>query len=110
MANGSIAQIAELRRKDAKKRHSIAKKALADCTIQSDPRSYHLWMELPNHWRAEEFAAHAADKGVSITPANLCAVEPGNAPNSIRLALAPPSFKQLDVGLAIIKNLIRQKP
>tara|TARA_R110002096_G_scaffold436056_1_gene666464 strand:+ start:20286 stop:21611 length:1326 start_codon:yes stop_codon:yes gene_type:complete len=109
MASGSVDRISELRRLDAKKRQSIAKKALSDFTIHSDPRSYHLWMELPKPWRAEEFAAHAADKGVSITPANLCAVEPGNAPNAVRLALAPPSFEQLDVGLEIIKNLALQE-
>lgn len=109
IASGAIGRISVLRRLDAKKRQSIAKKALKDFSVHSDPRSYHLWLELPKTWRAEEFAAHAADKGVSITPANLCAVEPGNAPNAVRLALAPPSFEQLDIGLEIIKKLLLQE-
>ena len=105
ISDGVVESISELKRKDAAKRQLIAKDILKDFVIYADPRSYHLWMEIPNTWRAEAFSSAASARGVAVSPASIFSVEPGSAPNAIRLALAPPSIDELARGLNIIKNL-----
>ncbi len=105
ITSGAVNRMSELRYKDAKNRQKLAKNILKDLLIHADPRSYHLWMELPNPWRAEEFSAAAAERGVALSPASLFAVEPASAPNAVRLALAPPRINQLKKGLKIVRDL-----
>lgn len=62
---------------------------------QGDPRAYHLWMELPEPWRADAYAAAAARLGIAVAPASAFAVSPGHAPNAVRLALASPPHEAL---------------
>lgn len=106
---GAVTRIAKLRQKDAKNRQSIAHKILSGLEFQSDPRSYNLWLYLPENWRADEFAAHLSKLGVAVTPASSFSVDPGNAPNAIRIALAPPSIDDLKLGLNIIRDLATGK-
>ena len=105
MDDGAVKRIATLRQKDAKKRQTIAAKILSGLHFHSDPRSYNLWLYIPESWRADEFAAHLSKLGVAVTPASSFSVEPGSAPNAIRLALAPPSLEDLELGLTIIRDL-----
>lgn len=105
ISDGTVRKYEKLRRAQARERQIIALDILKDFVIRTDPQSYHLWMELPDGWRAEEFSAAAAKKGVAISPASVFAVMPGSAPNAIRIALAPPSDEELVRGLNIIKTL-----
>lgn len=107
--DGAVARIAKLRQKDAKMRQSIAHEILSDLEFQTDPRSYNIWLYLPDNWRADEFAAHLSKLGVAVTPASSFSVDPGNAPNAIRLALAPPSVDDLKMGLNIVHDLATSK-
>lgn len=107
ISDGTVRKYEELRRVEASERQKIALNILKDFEIRTDPQSYHIWMLLPDRWRAEEFCAAAAEKGVAISPASVFAVAPGVAPNAIRIALAPPSDEELLCGLNIIKKLAR---
>jgi len=53
--------------------------------------------------------AAAARRGIALTPSSTFAVAHGHAPNAVRLALAPPSFEQLDSGLRTIVSLLGTK-
>jgi hypothetical protein len=43
----------------ARCRQALARAALADLRVVGDPQAYHLWLELPETWRAEAYAASA---------------------------------------------------
>ena len=105
MAGGSAAALAEAKRRDAAARQALARAALADLRVVGDPQAYHLWLELPETWRAEAYAAAALRQGIALLPASAFAVHPGHAPNAVRLALASPSREELDRALRGLRRL-----
>ncbi len=105
MSGGSAATLAEAKRRDAASRQTLAREILAGLTVVGDPRAYHLWLELPETWRAEAFAAAALRRGIALLPAAAFAVNPGHAPNAVRLALATPSPEDLSEALTTLRRL-----
>jgi DNA-binding transcriptional MocR family regulator len=105
MAGGSASVLADAKRRDAAARQVIARDALADMRIVGDPHAYHLWLELPDTWRAEAYAAAALRQGIALLPASAFAVNPGHAPNAVRLALASPAPADLDRALRRLRRL-----
>ena len=84
----AVGELEKLKRQDAEKRQSIASQKLRGIKLQRDVRSYHIWVELPDAWRADTFVAAAAQRGIAVTPGARFAVAPGDSPNAVRLALA----------------------
>src|SRR6267154_4795864 len=106
MADGTAAELARLKRIDAVRRQQMAVKSLAGFEIQTNYRSYHLWLTLPPHWRSQTFVAAAARRDIALTPSTTFAATPGHAPNAVRLALAAPSMDQLDAGLRTLAGML----
>ncbi len=105
MSDGTAARLALVKRADARARQAIARAGLAGLQVGGDPAAYHLWLTLPESWRAEAFATAALRQGVALTAAPAFAVHPGHAPNAVRLALAAPSRDDLARALAILRRL-----
>jgi DNA-binding transcriptional MocR family regulator len=110
IADGTAARVAGLKREDARARQALAAKILANATVQADKSAFHLWLELPDPWRADTFVAAAALLGVAITPASAFAVTPGHAPNAVRIAISAPPLKDLEHGLRTIRSLSDSSP
>ena len=77
--------------------------------MQANPKSYHLWLTLPPHWRSQTFVAAAARRDIALTPSTTFAVTPGHAPNAVRLALGAPSNEQLDLALRTLSGMLTAK-
>ncbi len=107
MADGTASELVRLKRADARRRQQLAAERLAGFEIQTNPKSYHLWLTLPPHWRSQTFVAAAARRDIALTPSSTFAVSPGHAPNAIRLALAAPPVDQLDTGLRTLAGMLR---
>jgi DNA-binding transcriptional MocR family regulator len=105
MADGTISRIVAAKRKDAAERQEIARDALAGLETKADRRAYHLWLKLPEGWRADTYVAAAAREGIAITPASAFAVTPGHVPNAVRLALGPPTQDELVRALRTLRRL-----
>jgi len=99
MGDGTIAELARLKRLDACARQKLAADRLSGFEIQTNGKCYHLWLALPPHWRSQAFVAAAARRDIALTPSTTFAVTPGHAPNAVRLALGAPTMDQLDIGL-----------
>lgn len=70
----------------------------------------HLWIALPEPWRADPFAAEAYRRGVAVSPASAFATT-RIAPEAVRVSLsAPHDHAQLRRGLAIVRDLLRDPP
>lgn len=95
MADGTAAEIVKHKRLDGRQRQQIVAETFAGFAIKADPRSYHAWLELPEHWRSETFVTAAARTGVAVTPSSAFAMTPGHAPNAVRIALGLPSHDEL---------------
>lgn len=106
MADGTATELVRLKRIDATRRQQIAAELLAGHHIAADPKSYHLWLTLPPHWRSQTLVAAAARRDIALTPSTTFAVAPGHAPNAVRLALGAPTLEQLDSGLRTLSALL----
>ena len=106
MGDGTAAELARLKRADAQQRQKIAVACLSGFELQTNSKSYHLWLTLPSHWRSQTFVAAAARRDIALTPSTTFAVSPGHAPNAIRLALAAPPIEQLESGLRTLSQML----
>jgi DNA-binding transcriptional MocR family regulator len=109
MSDGTAAELAKLKRSDAQQRQKIAANCLAGFEIQTNSKSYHLWLTLPPHWRSQTFVAAAARRDIALTPSTTFAASPGHAPNAVRLALAAPPIEQLETALRALSAILNAK-
>jgi DNA-binding transcriptional MocR family regulator len=110
LADGTAAEITRRKRADALARQAIVADCLARHRVDTDPNSYHAWLNLPEGWRAEAFTAAAARAGIAITPASAFAVAPGHSPNAVRLGLGLPSHDELRNALTRLAALLAARP
>ncbi len=109
---GAVDRLVTLKRQDAAQRNALVREVLggAGLVLRGDPRAYHLWLELPGHWRAETFVAAAARRRIAVSPAADFAVGPGHAPDAVRLALAAPDAAALRPALETLRDLALAGP
>ncbi|GLF95031.1 aminotransferase-like domain-containing protein [Streptomyces yaizuensis] len=111
-ADGTVAELARAKRRDAAVRQEIARRHLGDFAVRSDPRSYYCWWELPRPWRTDSFVAAAARHGIGVAPAAAFSAGRGRGrtPDAIRLALASPGTEVLGQALETLAGLARSAP
>jgi len=109
MADGTAAELAKLKRRDARARQKLAADHLSAFEIHANEKCYHLWLTLPPHWRSQTFVAAAARRDIALTPSTTFAATPGHAPNAVRLALGAPTMDQLDVALRTLAALLHSR-
>lgn len=110
ITGGTLETVERAKRLDAAERQRVTAARLAGFTLRADPRAYHCWWELPEHWRAETFVAAAARRGIAVTPAAAFAVVPGHAPNAVRLAVSSPPLETLSAALDVLAGLAAGRP
>ncbi|MDN7903159.1 PLP-dependent aminotransferase family protein [Burkholderia diffusa] len=109
MSDGTVAELARLKRVDAVARQKLAADRLSDFDIQTNGKCFHLWLTLPAHWRSQALVAAAARRDIALTPSTTFAASPGHAPNAVRLALAAPTMDQLDAGLLTLSGILNAR-
>ena len=110
LADGTAAEITRRKRMEGLARQAMVAECLAPHRMHTDPRSYHVWLELPEGWRAEALTAAAGRAGIAITPASTFAVAPGHSPNAVRLALGLPGRDDLRRALTRLAALLAARP
>ncbi|WP_410602719.1 PLP-dependent aminotransferase family protein [Amycolatopsis sp. lyj-90] len=110
ITGGTLETVERAKRLDAAERQRLTADRLAGFTLRADPRAYHCWWELPEHWRAETFVAAAARRGIAVTPAAAFAIVPGHAPNAVRLAVSSPPLETLAAALDVLAGLAAGRP
>ncbi|MDO5642097.1 MAG: PLP-dependent aminotransferase family protein, partial [Paracoccus sp. (in: a-proteobacteria)] len=87
-------------------RQQIAARILRGADMAADPHGSHLWLRLPVHWQARDFADHADRAGVSILPASAFAT--ATAPEqAVRISLGVvPDHDELEDGLEQLAGLM----
>jgi DNA-binding transcriptional MocR family regulator len=99
-----------MKRHDAHARQEIARRALAKLEVHGDARAYHLWLALPEAWRADDFVAAASREGIAVTAAQAFAASHGHAPAAVRLALSAPPLPVLEQALMRLAHLAARGP
>lgn len=89
-------------------RQKIAASILAGSRFAADVHGHHLWLTLPEHWRAADFADHADRAGVSIVPASTFAVTT-HPVEAVRISIGvAPDRSALEDGLTQLASLISE--
>ncbi len=72
---------------------------------------HHVWLSLPEGWRADVFVSECARRGVLVTEGRRFAHAARDAPEAIRVCVSHEvSEDRVQRGLEVIADLLRQKP
>lgn len=110
--DGVAARIVDVRREQIAARQRLAREILGDAIApHSRAESMHLWVRLPETWRAEELVARARERGVLVAASELFAVGHSVAPHAVRVSLlATEELPTLERGLIILRELMNSVP
>lgn len=105
--DGTASKVVEQKRAEIALRQRVAKRILG--SAGGDPRSLHLWMELPRRWTADAFVEEARRRHVRIASASTFAVTP-EVPRAVRISIgAPPSVADLEAALHVIAGIREER-
>lgn len=108
IVEGALDEITRSIREENAERQKLAASILGDLGYAADPWGHHLWLRLPEHWRAADFAEHADRAGVSIVPASAFATV-AHPIEAVRISLGvAPDREDLEDGLTQLAGLITQ--
>lgn len=112
IGSGAAAEIARRQRDEMRKRQELVRRLLAGHVMCSLPTAMHVWLSLPETWRAESFVTSLKRRGVAVTPAEAFAVGHGTSPHFVRLSIggATASRSELEQGLQITAELLSNRP
>jgi DNA-binding transcriptional MocR family regulator len=106
--DGTAARMAATRRNEIVVRGRQARRVLGK-RVNGDPRSSHLWMELPKRWTADAFAEEARRRHVRVASASSFAVG-DDIPRAVRLSIgAPASIGELESALTILADIDEER-
>ena len=90
------------------KRLQAAAEILADFNCNILAGSFHIWLHLPEPWRASDFVARMSEKGVSVLSSEPFAVGRFEAPQAIRICISGPvTLEAVVKGLEIIRDELK---
>jgi DNA-binding transcriptional MocR family regulator len=108
--SGEADVMLEWKRNEIAARHSLALDILGRW-LPPGPVSFHLWLPLPEPWRAEAFVTQARSRGVMLTPSQEFMIGRDSAPHAVRVCLgATLSRDRLEEGLRRLAVLLAQGP
>jgi DNA-binding transcriptional MocR family regulator len=109
--SGKADQMTSWKRAETAARHALALNILAPFVPRTGPTSFHLWVPLPEPWRAESFVNQARARGVVVNSPDEFLVGRDPAPHAVRVCLgAGLSRARLEEGLRRLAALLGRPP
>jgi DNA-binding transcriptional MocR family regulator len=110
IADGTASRLAEEKRTEMRRRNRAARRILTGVEFTGDPAAPHLWLMLPEPWRADDFVAAARRRGVGIIPAAAFAVI-RQPPEAVRVCLgAQTTAERVERALTRLAELLQSAP
>jgi DNA-binding transcriptional MocR family regulator len=111
LEDGTADQLLAWARQETRARHAIAAEVLAGHNINAHPASFHLLLELPNHWEGDAFAAAMRSEGVGLLSVRAFAADPSEGSRHVRISLSQPgSHSLLRKALEKVAAMIETRP
>jgi DNA-binding transcriptional MocR family regulator len=108
ISDGVVDRITAAIRAENAERQKIAAAVLREAQFAADPEGHHLWLQMPPHWRATDFAQQAERFGVAIVPSSMFSLT-STLTEAVRISLgAPPDRAYLEESLRLLSNLLLQ--
>ncbi len=109
--DGRLGRIAAAKRAEIRRRRALFARKLGSLATPSHPDSPCLWVELPEPWRGEEFAAEAERSGVLVSAAETFVVGRADSPHAARLCIGTPLARsEVENGLARLARILSESP
>ena len=111
IADGTAERILAARRRETETRRTRALSELAKYGPECPDGSLHLWLNVPEPWRANALVTEARARGVAITGAEAFAIGRRDAPHAVRICYgAAPDLGALDRAVKVIDSLLQSDP
>jgi DNA-binding transcriptional MocR family regulator len=99
------------KREETTARHAAAVRILGRWLPPHSPRSFHLWLPLPEPWRTDQFVTQARARNVVVSPSEEFVVGRESAPHAVRVCLGATSSRaRLNEGLTRLAELLDEGP
>ncbi|WP_074739117.1 PLP-dependent aminotransferase family protein [Ruegeria halocynthiae] len=109
--DGTAAELTGQQQRIARVRQQLVQRILGVAVIPKLSDGFHVWLTLPEGWRADVFTAECARLGVRVSEGRSFAINAGDAPEAIRLCVSHEANEvRLQRGLEIVAGVLRQKP
>lgn len=109
--SGELQRFVGWRRDTAKVRNELARSILPADGMLGHPFGFHVWLQLPDPWRSEDFVVHAHRRGVAVTSAEVFVVGRQDAPHAVRVSLMPVAdLGRLEGALRILAEILEEPP
>lgn len=95
--DGTLDDITRAIRQENNQRQRLVAELLAEHSFDADQDGHHIWLRMPKHWQADQFAKAAYRHGVTIVPASQFAVTE-----------TPTEAVRVSLGIAMDSNALRQ--
>jgi DNA-binding transcriptional MocR family regulator len=94
LEDGTAERLMDFQRTETRAREAIATELLGRFGPSQHPTAFHLWLPLPEPWRAGSFAAALRDRGVTVAPSEAFVAGEAPAPRAVRLCVTAPSTRE----------------
>ena len=88
--DGTAEKILDSCRAEAAARLKLSTAKLGHHSISATPGCHHIWLTLPEPWRATDYTEEAKRRGIVIAPAEIFAAGRSNAPRAVRICIGMP--------------------
>ena len=111
LETGEAEHLIALQRQHIAERLAIARRSLSGIALRWAADYPHLWLPLPEPWRAGQYAATLRQAGVLVRTMDHFAVGRSPAPHAVRISLnAVASLEQLRSGLQTVAAVLSHPP
>ncbi len=109
--DGTAAEMTNQQQRIARHRQRLVQDILGMTAIPSPSDGFHVWLPLPEGWRADVFSSECARLGVRVSEARSFAMNARDTPEAIRLCVSHEANEErLKRGLETIAGVLHQKP
>lgn len=106
--DGTAEKILTSRRQEALVRLDLARSKFPNQELSATPGCHHIWLTLPDPWRAADFTAEAKRMGIIIAQAEVFAAGRTNVPHAVRICIGMPRYRdQLETALDTLAHIIK---
>ncbi len=107
--DGTAKRLNEFQRSEAQARQEMARTCLHKHEMLNNPFGFHLWLQLPAHWKADAFRVAAERLGVKLLTAEPFTVTQTNTPHAVRLCLSYELTRErVRRGLDVVAGLLEE--
>lgn len=97
--------------KEVQARHEVAIEMLDGLDYQMSPGSFHVWLSLPEPWRAQDLVAAGRRRGLSMTSTELFVPGRMETPHAVRVTVcATKDREELARGLSTLTRTLAESP